>query len=191
MILPREFYGDDVLIVAEKLLNCYLVRELNGELLIGKIVETEAYHQDDPACHAYRRRTPRNEVMFGPPGFAYVYFTYGMHFCLNVVTGEKGRAEAVLIRALEPVSGISIMKELRGVLKEKQLLNGPGKLTRGMAIDTSLNGHDLTIGKKLYITKGEPLASEEIVKTTRIGISAGKDLLYRFYIKGNRFVSKK
>ncbi|GAV22640.1 DNA-3-methyladenine glycosylase [Carboxydothermus pertinax] len=191
MILPREFYAGNVLEVAKNLLNCYLVREYSGKLLIGKIVETEAYHQDDPACHAYRKKTPRNETMFGPPGHAYVYFTYGMHYCFNVVTGDVGRAEAVLIRALEPISGIEVIKALRGNKPERELLRGPAKLTQGMAIDLKLNGHDLTLGKALYITEGEPLSPEEIVTTTRIGINAGKELPYRFYIRGNKFVSKK
>ena len=191
MLLPRQFYARDVLIVAKDLLNCYLVREYNGHLLIGKIVETEAYHQNDPACHAYRGKTKRNEVMFGPPGHAYVYFTYGMHYCFNVVTGDIGRAEAVLVRALEPVKGIDIIRTLRGGKSDRELLSGPAKLTRGLAIDLKLNGYDLTKGKILYITKGEPVAEEDIVVTTRIGINAGKDLPYRFYLKNSKFVSKK
>lgn len=191
--LPPEFYLQDTREAAKKLLGKLLVRTLpGGETLSGVIVETEAYLKDDPACHAYKGQTPRNAMMFGPPGHAYVYFTYGLHMMLNLVCGPEGTAEAVLVRALEPVDGIDLMRVNRGGIAEtRQLANGPGKLAQALAL-TRLghNGLDITIsGSELYVLPREaPLF--ETVETTRIGISQGVDLPWRYYMRGNRYVSR-
>jgi len=190
--LKREFYAENSVEVAEKLLGKLLVRELPEETLIGKIVEVEAYGgRDDPASHAYRGKTPRNQVMFGKPGLAYIYFTYGMHYCLNVKAEREGVPGAVLIRALEPIEGIEIMKKNRGVEKITELTSGPAKLTKAMRITTELNGWDLTLGKKLFISKPPREEKLEIVAAPRIGIKAGTERLWRFYIRDNAFVSVK
>jgi len=159
--------------------------------MTGKIVEVEAYRgSDDPASHAFRGRTPRNAPMFGEAGHAYIYFTYGNHYCLNVTTQESGIPGAVLIRAIEPLDGLSAMKRLRPNVPELTLTNGPGKLTKALAIDKTLNEIDLTKAGPLFIT----VADEEhfkIARSTRVGITAGTERLWRFYISGNRYVSRK
>ena len=192
--LPAEFYLQDTREVAQKLLGQILVRTLpGGEVLSGVIVETEAYLTDDPACHAYRGQTPRNAAMFGPPGHAYVYFTYGLHMMLNLVCAPEGTAEAVLIRALEPVGGIDAMRLNRGNLPEtRQLTNGPGKLAQALGLTRlTHNGLDITHpGSELYVLP-QVVPEFETVATTRIGISQGVDLPWRFYIRGNRYVSRK
>ncbi len=194
MPLPTSFYLQDTREAAKKLLGQILVRTLpGGERLSGVIVETEAYLKDDPACHAYKGQTPRNAMMFGPPGHAYVYFTYGLHMMLNLVCAPEGTAEAVLIRALEPVDGVDLMRMNRGGIAEtKQLTNGPGKLAQALAL-TRLdhNGLDITTrGSELYILP-HPAAPFETVETTRIGISQGVDLPWRYYVRGNEYVSRK
>lgn len=176
-------------VVARQLLGCELVRTLNGQQLVGRIVETEAYHQSDAASHSYRGKTPRTEIMFGPPGYAYVYFTYGMHYCMNVVTGPEGEGSAVLIRALEPLQGIETMRQLRPHKPDHQLTNRPAKLCYAFAINKSLNGHRLDV-KPLLLQPGAPIADEAVVTTTRIGISQAQDTPWRFYIRGNSFVSQ-
>jgi DNA-3-methyladenine glycosylase len=167
--------------------------------LVGRIVETEAYLADDPACHAVRelpgggvlhRQTARNATMFGPPGHAYVYFTYGNHFMLNVVTQPAGVPEAVLIRALEPLAGLGIMLERRGHTDPRAVTNGPGKLAKALAIDKSLDGHDLT-QPPLRLLQGEPVPAERIVTTTRIGLTRAVDCPWRFYERDNPWVSRK
>ena len=169
----------DTLEAARALLGAVLVRDLEGRLLAGRIVETEAYLQDDPASHSYRGRTARNEAMFGPPGHAYVYFTYGNHFCLNIVTGPGGRGEAVLVRALEPLAGLDIMGRLRGRDAPRDLLSGPGKICQGMAIDRRLDGHPLDRPPLRLLADGwDP---GEIIATTRVGIRHGADRPWRFY----------
>ena len=176
-------------IVAPRLLGCRLVRELDGVELSGRIVETEAYSQDDIASHSYRGETPRTKVMFGPPGFLYVYFTYGMHYCCNVVTGQAGHGSAVLIRALEPLRGQAAMSRNRHDLKGEALTNGPAKLCQALGIEKSFNGHDLH--KVPFRLMLEPSVKQtDIIQTTRIGISRGQDVPWRFYIKGNPYVSK-
>lgn len=175
--------------VAPRLLGCLLVREIDGQQLIGKIVETEAYHQSDAASHSYRGETRRTSVMFGPAGQLYVYFTYGMHYCCNIVTGPKGEGSAVLIRALEPIQGEAIMRQRRRNLSGVQLTNGPAKLCQALAIDRALNGHDLTSGS-LQLQVQSALPKEKIVQTTRIGISRAQDMPWRFYIADNQFVSR-
>lgn len=175
--------------VASRLLGCLLVRELDGQRLVGKIVETEAYDQTDAASHSYTGRTPRTNVMFGPPGHLYVYFTYGMHYCCNVVTGPEGYGSAVLIRAVEPVEGVDLMRVRRHDVADRQLTNGPAKLCQALDIDRALNGHDLR-QSPLRLNINPPLPKQQVVQTTRIGISKAKDTPWRFYIKGSPFVSK-
>lgn len=175
--------------VAPRLLGCELVREIDGKILRAKIVETEAYHQSDAASHSYRGRTPRTDVMFGPPGHLYVYFTYGMHYCCNIVTGEEGEGSAVLIRALEPIEGQNIMSNHRRGLSGTELANGPAKLCQALGIDKKCNGHNLNQPPLQLIIKSS-LKNEEVVQTTRIGISRARDVPWRFYIKGNSYVSR-
>lgn len=188
--LRRNFYNRPTLKVAREVLSKYLVVNMNGKKLCGMIVETEAYiGLNDPASHAYRGITRRNKVMFGKPGYAYVYFTYGMYHCLNLVTEKKGFPAAVLIRALEPEEGIEIMKKRRGKEKIEDLTSGPGKLCLAMGIDRSLNEADLS-GKIIYL-EDRGKKKEKIVSTNRIGVDQGKDKKWRFYLKDSRFISRK
>ena len=189
--LRRAFYERNTVRVAKELLGKVLVRKLGDTRLEGIIVETEAYRgYDDTASHAYRGPTRRNQVMFGEPGHAYVYFTYGMHYCLNVTTEPAGQAGAVLIRAVQPVKGIVEMKKRRRTEHLRDLSNGPAKLTQAFAVTKALNGHDLTAGKKLYITEPSVTEPVHITTSTRIGIKAGAEKLWRFSIRRNPFVSK-
>ena len=174
---------------AARLLGCHLVRELDGQQVIVKIVETEAYDQTDAASHSYKGRTPRTDVMFGPSGFLYVYFTYGMHYCCNVVVGAEGEGAAVLIRAVEPLSGVELLATRRPKQTGIQLTNGPAKLCQALSIDKQLNGHDLT-APPLRLSMQPVVAQPDIVQTKRIGISQAKDVPWRFYLKGNAYVSK-
>jgi DNA-3-methyladenine glycosylase len=174
---------------ARRLLGCRLVLDLDDRKLIGKIVETEAYDQADAASHSYKGRTPRTDVMFGPPGRLYVYFTYGMHYCCNVVTGPEGYGSAVLIRAIEPLGGEDIMLENRRGRGGHDLTNGPAKLCQAYGIDKSWNGHDLG-QKPLQLLPQPEMPKNQIVQTGRIGISQAKDVPWRFYIRGNPYVSK-
>jgi len=187
--LKREFYNRPTLEVAKELLGKYLVVNKNGTKLSGKIVETEAYRGlYDPASHAYGGMTPRNRIMFGEPGHAYVYFTYGMYYCLNVITERKGFPAAVLIRAVEPMEGIEIMKRRRKKEKPEDLTSGPGKLCQAMGINKTLYGADLT-SKTIYVEdRGETVG--KVVSTNRIGIDEGKEKKWRFYLRDNRFVSR-
>lgn len=188
-VLPVSFYGRDTRTVARELLGHMLVNTNSEGMTSGIIVETEAYLQNDPACHAARGMTKRNRAMFGPPGCAYIYLIYGMYYCFNVVTREQGIGEAVLIRALEPVCGIELMKKRRGRDKLTELCSGPGRLVQAMGINKGQNGQDLT-GDKLFIgAAGE--GGHEVVNTIRVGISEGKELPLRFYIAGNPNVSKR
>jgi DNA-3-methyladenine glycosylase len=176
-------------VVAHRLLGCELEREINGELVRVRIVETEAYDQTDAASHSYKGRTPRTDIMFGPLGHLYVYFTYGMHYCCNVVVGEEGYGAAVLIRAVEPLSGEHILQERRGDKSGIELTNGPAKLCQALSIDKNLNGHDL---RKLPLRLiMQPELTDGIVTSARIGISQAKDKPWRFYIKNNPYVSYK
>lgn len=184
-----EFLKTDTLAAAKRLLGCIFVRDLDGQRLVGRIVETEAYHQTDAASHSYKGRTPRTDIMFGPPGFLYVYFTYGMHYCMNVVTGAEGEGSAVLIRAIEPLEGDDIMQTNRRGLGGIQATNGPAKLCQALGVDKQLNGHDLRTSP-LRLQLQPALPGSGIVQTTRIGISQAQDKPWRFYIKGNPYVSK-
>lgn len=176
-------------VVAPRLLGSYLIRTIDGKRLVGKIVETEAYDQSDAASHSYKGKTPRTEVMFGPAGHLYVYFTYGMHYCMNIVTGPIGHGSAVLIRALEPIEGVELMAQNRGHKDGLELTNGPAKVCQALSIDKTWNGHDLREVPLQLIIK-PPLQPEEIVQTTRIGISQAKDQPWRFFIKNNDYVSR-
>jgi DNA-3-methyladenine glycosylase len=189
--LPRAFYLRPALVVARDLLGRLLVRNLTGRLLVGRIVEVEAYlGEHDPASHAYRGPTERNEVMFRAGGHLYVYFTYGMHFCSNVVTGPQGKARAVLLRAVEPLEGIDVMRKNRPARTDDgNLANGPAKLCQAFAIGRKENGTDL-LGGDCYIARGEKVPPSAVAASMRIGVTAGRDKLWRFSVAGNRFVSR-
>lgn len=187
-MLP-EFLDNPVEQVAERLLGCLLERNLDGQRLLVRITETEAYDQEDAAAHSFRGKTPRNEVMFGPSGRLYVYFTYGMHFCCNVVTGEPGFGSAVLFRAGEPVIGRDRMEANRGK-HGVEVTNGPAKLCQALGIDLTLNGHDLA-REPLRLLDGELETGESITRSTRIGISRDTDLIRRYFVTDNPFVSRR
>lgn len=167
--------------VAPRLLGCLLVREFDGHRLVGRIVETEAYDQSDAASHSYRGLTPRTDVMFGPAGHLYVYFTYGMHYCMNVVTGPEGHGAAVLIRAIEPVEGAEFMSANRGGKSGVEITNGPAKLCQAFHIDRRMNGHNLRT-PPLQLVLQPPLPPDQIVQTTRIGITKAVNVPWRFYV---------
>ncbi len=169
-ILTRKFFNRDTLIVARELLGKKLIREKDGRILSGMIVETEAYIGSyDTACHASKGQTPRNSVMFGMSGIAYIYFVYGMHYMFNVVTESENNPCAVLIRSILPIDGQEFMEKLRNK-RGKELSNGPAKLTSAMAIDKSLNGLDLTEGKMLWIEDYKTISDNKICTGPRIGI---------------------
>lgn len=184
-----RFLGRPAEIVAPALLGCQLVWEQDGVRLAGRIVETEAYDQSDTASHSYNGRTARTDVMFGPPGRLYVYFTYGMHYCCNVVTGPEGTGSAVLIRAVEPLEGLDVMERNRRGRSGPELTNGPAKVCQAFGIDKSLNGHCLDVGP-LQLALTEPLLADAVTQTTRVGISQAQDVPWRFYVTGNPFVSR-
>ncbi len=187
--LNRKFYDRPTLRVAKELLGKHLVVQKDGRLLSGKIVETEAYIGfKDPASHAYGGMTSRNQAMFGEPGRAYVYITYGMHHCLNLVTAKEGYPAAVLIRALEPAEGLELMKKRRGRRKLRDLTTGPAKLCQALDIDRRLNGADLCSDLIYVEERGEPVKT--IASSSRVGINEGKEKKWRFYIKGSEFVSR-
>jgi len=184
------FLYDDPVICARRLLGCYLVRTHEKGRTVVKIVETEAYHQSDAASHSYKGRTPRTDVMFGPPGRLYVYFTYGMHYCMNIVTGPEGEGSAVLIRAVEPLEGLEYVHQNRPRLPDVQTTNGPAKACKALQIDKSYNGHDLT-QEPLQLVAKQAIPDDQIVQATRIGISQAQEKPWRFYIADNPFVSKR
>ena len=193
--LPRSFYLRPTLTIARELPGMLLCRRYRGKTLIGRIVEVEAYlGRKDPASHAFRGKTRRNEVMFRTGGHLYVYFTYGMHFCANVVTEGEGIGHAVLLRALEPLEGLEEMKKHRGLRGDgpdyRMLTNGPAKLCEALNIARNQNGTDL-LGSEIFITHGDNLPASSIRTSTRIGIRQGKEKRWRFYIKGNMFLSRK
>ena len=183
-ILPRSFYLQDTVVVAKKILGKKIVRKIGKTEISGIITETEAYrHKDDPASHAFRRITERNKVMFGQVGISYVYFTYGMHYCFNVVAKHpKISAGAVLIRAIEPNKGMKIMKKNRNKQETKNLVNGPAKLAQALGISQKHYGIDLTKNSELHITEGMSI-SKKIIASPRIGISKGNNKLWNFRIE--------
>lgn len=188
--LRKEFYTKDTKTVAKELIGKVLYKKAKKGYLSGIIVETEAYlGEKDPASHAYRGKKKRNEVMFEEGGKVYVYFTYGNHFCFNVVTGKKDSGCAVLIRALEPVSGIEEMMENRNTRDVYNLTSGPGKITRALNIDKHLNGASL-MDDEIFICNPGKSKRFKIARSRRIGISKNTDRLFRFYMVQNRFVSR-
>lgn len=186
--LNYDFFNGSASDVAPRLLGCVLERRLDGLVVKVKIVETEAYDQTDVASHSYKGRTQRTEVMFGKSGYLYVYFTYGMHYCCNVVVGKEGHGAAVLIRAVEPLDNVAVLSGRRR-MEGVAVTNGPAKLCQALDIDMRLNGHNLR-DVPLRLVPMPALGQEEIVQTTRIGISQGKDVPWRFYVKDNPYVSK-
>jgi DNA-3-methyladenine glycosylase len=193
--LPKEFFIRDLHIVAKELLGKFFIRNFRGKILAGKIVEVEAYDGAvDEAAHTFRGKTKRNQVMFENGGLLYVYFTYGMHYCCNVVAGKENEGKAILIRALEPIDGIEQMSQNRFGKKEissKELINltnGPAKICSAFQIARKENGTDLT-GNEIFICGSNKLTKSEIGVSTRIGIKKSLDLPWRYYIKDNPFVS--
>jgi DNA-3-methyladenine glycosylase len=188
-LLPQKFYDRNTLAVARELLGKILVVFSDGEVTAGRIVETEAYRENDPACHAWVGKTPRNEIMFGEPGRVYVYFIYGMYEMLNLVTEAKGKPAAVLIRALEPLSGLAVMRKRRPhVRADRDLLNGPGRLARAMGVKMSHKG-DTAFGPNVFVMN-DGFKPESVTVSPRVGISCGQEHLWRFYVTENRCVSK-
>jgi DNA-3-methyladenine glycosylase len=187
--ISREFYLQPTVDAARDLLGKVLVHRTRRGILAGRIVETEAYTSNDPACHACKGMTKRNAMMFGEPGHAYVYFTYGMYHCFNAVTAPEGVGEAVLVRAAEPLEGVEIMEENRGTEVLTNLCSGPGKLCMAFGLDRRHNGLDLTNSELVIVDDG--WLPGEIVTATRIGIRLGADLPWRFYLAGNPHVSRR
>lgn len=186
--IPESFFKKDTIKISKDLLGKYIIHKN----LIGKIVETEAYLKDDPASHSFKGLTKRNSAMFGPPGYSYIYFTYGMYHCLNITTNKEGIGEAVLIRSIEPVKGINQMKKNRKLNSIKNLTNGPAKLT--IALNLNINHNNINFlnpNSPIKIMQPNKKEKFEIIETERIGISKGRELPHRFYIKDNLFVSKK
>lgn len=195
--LSKNFYRRDVLIVAKDLLGKIFVKKDKNGILAGKIVEVEAYHGDfDQAAHTYRRKTKRNEIMFEAGGCLYVYFTYGSHFCCNIVTGKKGHGTAVLIRALEPLTGVDKMiknrfgRNLKNENEIFNLTNGPGKVCAAFGINKSHLGTELT-GGKIFLLGNKKIAADKVGISKRIGITRSVNLPWRFFIKNNPFLSRK
>lgn len=193
--LERPFYEGETLEVAKELLGKYMVHETKDGRTVGKIVEVEAYiGPEDPACHAYQGKcTSRTQIMFGQGGHAYVYLIYGVYYCMNIVTNQESFPEAILIRGLEPIDGLALMKQRRKTEKLLQLCSGPGKLCAAMGITKLQNGLDLE-GEELYLLEGERISPESISSTPRINIDyagEGKNYPWRFIIKDSPFVSKR
>ncbi len=184
--LAAAFYARPVLDVAPDLLGCVVERD--G--VSGVIVETEAYHQSEPACHAYVGRTARTETLFGAPGMAYVYRSYGIHSMLNVVCEPAGTAAAVLIRALAPRTGLALMRERRGRLDEHELCSGPGKLTQALAIPLTDNGCDLAVGPVRVLGRAPDWARAPVAIGPRVGITKAAELPWRFALAGHPDVSR-
>lgn len=191
-ILAKQFYNHATDVVAKKLLGKFLVRNIHDQLLIGMIVETEAYgYPDDPAGHAYIGLTKRNSALFGPVGRAYIYKSYGIHTCFDIV-GYKQSAQAggILIRAVEPIQGIELMQKFRGVTNEIQVTSGPGNVCKAFHITLHDNHKDLTESTSdITIVQGISIKKDAVMNSARVGISKARHLLWRFYIKGNKWVT--
>lgn len=195
-IINHQFFTQSTLTVARALLGQYLVREIDGQRLSGMIVETEAYiGLQDSASHASKGRTLRTEVMFGSPAHTYIYLVYGMHYLLNLVTEQENFPAAVLIRALEPLEGLDIMRTHRSPITQTvQLTNGPGKLCQALSIDKILNNWDVTLGQRLWLEPGNSLPDSAVSQGPRIGIAYAqpedRSAPWRFWVQDNRFVSR-
>jgi DNA-3-methyladenine glycosylase len=188
--LPRTFYSREASEVAPDLLGRIVVRRgRDGGRITARIVETEAYAPDDPASHAFRGPTTRNAVMFGPPGYLYVYFIYGMHFCMNVVVGQDGVGTAVLLRAAEPLEGLSEMRARRGRDRVRDLCSGPARLCQALGVDRSLDGTDLVGGTEVWIEQGSPVEGDAVATGPRVGIRVGVEHDWRYLIRDDPFVS--
>jgi DNA-3-methyladenine glycosylase len=189
--LPRGFFARPSVVVAPELLGHVLVRRLpDGEEVRVRLVETEAYRPDDPASHSYRGRTARNAVMFGPAGRLYVYFTYGMHHCMNVVTGADGEGSAVLLRAAEPLSGLAAIARRRGTDRPALLCSGPARLAEALGVDRGLDGVDLVRGDLIWLERGTPLPADRVSVGPRIGIRQAVEQPWRFTEAGSPWVSR-
>jgi DNA-3-methyladenine glycosylase len=197
-VIDSEWFNRAAINVAPDLIGCTLVRQLpDGQQLRGLIVETEAYQTGDPACHAYRKQTTRNQIMFGAPGYVYVYLIYGIYHCVNIVTDRDGEASAVLIRALELEAETLNMIEISPKEKKSKVAAGPGKLCRAMQIDLSLYGTKLEQGQSLWIEERSTdfqsmldIDYLKLIQTTRIGLTQGVELPWRWYLKDCKAVSK-
>jgi DNA-3-methyladenine glycosylase len=185
-VIDRAFFERPVVDVARDLVGC-TVRHAGSA---GVIVETEAYHHSEPACHAYVGLTARTSTLFGPPGMAYVYFSYGIHALLNVVCEPEGEGAAVLIRALEPVDGVALMRARRGVDRVEELCSGPGKLTQALGIGLDLNASSLLHGPIRVEPPPRSVAVPQLAAGPRIGITKAVELQWRFCARGNRHVSR-
>ena len=186
--LPRSFYARPATEVAPELLGHVLVRVLaDGTRLAARLVEVEAYEPDDPGSHAFRGMTPRNAVMFGPPGHLYVYFTYGMHFCMNAVTRRSGQGSAVLLRAGEPLEGLDTMRRQRGRDRATELCAGPGRFTQALGIARPENDADLVRGHDVWVAEGA--RTEPVAVGIRVGVH-DTSRSWRFWLEGNPFVSR-
>ncbi len=192
--LPVAFFERSAEAVARELLGAYLVSDFGACRCVSRIVETEAYPgPHDPASHASAAigRTSRNDPMFGPPGTAYIHLNYGLHWCLNAVVGAEGFPSAVLIRAVEPIEGLELMRARRSGRRDHELTSGPGKLTQAMGITQELQRHDLTVGPPLFVACGEPVEDADVVRTKRIGVSKGVDEDWRYYDGRSPYVSRR
>ena len=174
--------------LATALLGCVLVRESDDGMTAGRIVETEAYLPGDPACHAYSGKSPRNATLFGPPHRAYVYQIYGTSFCFNLSSEPDGEGAGVLVRALEPIEGLALMRERRGVQTERDLCRGPGRLCRALEIDRSLDGVDLFADPRLWLADADG-ATVRVRRSRRIGLTRAAERRLRFYAAGSPFLS--
>lgn len=183
--LRREFFSRPAAVVAHELVGALLLR--TGEGLAARIVETEAYTEDEPSCHAWRGRTARNAPLFGPPGHAYVYFTYGMHWLLNIVTGEEGRGEGCLLRAAEPLAGLATMRERRGARPDRELLRGPARLAQAFGVGQGWSGTDLCDGGPLQLAADG--AAPPVAVSPRVGIAEAAEIPWRFVAEGSRWAS--
>jgi DNA-3-methyladenine glycosylase len=185
-VLPESFFDRSVHEVARDLIGCTIA---HGDSA-GVIVETESYHADDEACHAFVGLTPRTGVLFGRPAHAYVYLSYGIHSLLNFVAEPEGEAAAVLIRALEPIEGIEVMRARRGIERIEHLCSGPGKLTQALGIGLELNGVPLSEGPLRVLPRATESSEPALVTSQRVGITKATDLPWRFSTAGSRFVSR-
>ena len=184
--LPASFYARPVLEVARDLLGCTVT---HGDTA-GVVVESEAYHESEPACHAFVGLTPRTRTIFGPPGRAYVYRSYGVHAMLNAVCEPEGEGAAVLIRALHPTAGLELMRRRRGVERELELCSGPGKLTQALGIELTENATDLRFGPVRIGPRPRAWEHPQVLQSTRVGITRAVELPWRFSVAASPYVSR-